>query len=314
MHTICLLIYPRFQSISLAVGTVFEYANRLSGKQVYDFHVASEHGGPISSSLNFSINTVPLSAVIYDTLIVSGDNDCNLPPASLLEIIRRAGTSTSRIASICTGSFVLAETGLLDGKHVTTYWAHAPAFRARYPHVLLDDDRIYVVDGQIWTSAGMTAGLDLALAMVENDLGMEIARLVARHIVVYHRRGGAQSQFSVLLELDARSDRIQKALAYAKENLNSDLSVEALAHVANMSPRQFSRIFSEETGRPPGKAIERLRVEAARFMLETSAHPIGVIAKETGFGDRERMRQAFLRAFGQAPQAIKKLSGGSIVA
>lgn len=308
MHTIGLVIYPKFQSISLAVGTVFEYANILSGKCIYDFHIVSEYGGPVLSSQNFSVNTVPLSGRSYDTLIIAGDNDCDLPAASLLNTIRDASMSTRRIASICTGAFVLAEAGLLDGKRATTYWVHAQAFRKRYPKVQLEEDRIYAVDGQFWTSAGMTAGLDLALAMIENDLGEQVARSIARHMVVYQRRGGAQSQFSVLLELDAKSDRIQKALAYAKEHLNNVLSVDELADAANLSPRQFSRVFREETGQSPGKAIERLRVEAARFMLETSEHSIDIVARETGFGDRERMRQAFIRAFGQSPQAIRRMS------
>ncbi len=168
-----------------------------------------------------------------------------------------------------------------------------------------------MVDGQIWTSAGMSAGVDLALAIVENDLGPETARGVARKLVLYQRRGGGQSQFSALLELDARSDRVQMALAYAQENLASDLSVERLAEAAHLSPRQFSRVFREETGQSPAKAVERLRVEAARLMMETTRHPIEVIARETGFGDRERMRQAFLRAFGQARQTIQRAAGNA---
>lgn len=309
MHTVGLVIYPGFQSISLAVGTVFEYANMLAGRHVYDFRIVSEYGGPVLSSQLFSVNAVPLSGQRYDTLIVAGDNDCDLPADSLLDTLRDATQSTRRIASICTGAFVLAEAGLLDGRRATTYWAHAQAFRQRYPQVRLEEDRIYAVDGQFWTSAGMTAGLDLALAMVEDDLGETLARSVARHLVVHQRRGGAQSQFSVLLELHPKSDRIQKALAYAKENLSSVLSIETLAEAASLSPRQFSRVFREETGQSPGKAIERLRVEAARFMLESSGHPIDTVAKETGFGDRERMRQAFIRAFGQPPQAIKRMAG-----
>ncbi len=152
----------------------------------------------------------------------------------------------------------------------------------------------------------MSAGVDLALAMVENDLGSDLARRIARKLVIAQRRGSEQSQLSALLELDPKSDRIQLALAYARENLTHDLSVEALADVARLSPRQFSRVFREETGQTPAKAIESLRVEAARAMMETSRHPVEVVARETGFGDRERMRQAFLRAFGQPPQAMQQ--------
>jgi len=152
----------------------------------------------------------------------------------------------------------------------------------------------------------MTATIDLALAMVENDHGQEVSRTVARRLVVYHRRAGGQSQFSVLLELEPKSDRIQKAIDYAKANLRKALSVEDLAEVAGLSPRQFSRAFREETGQSPAKSVEHLRVEAARLMLERGRLSLDVIAAETGFGDRERMRRAFLRTLGQPPQAIRR--------
>jgi transcriptional regulator GlxA family with amidase domain len=152
----------------------------------------------------------------------------------------------------------------------------------------------------------MTAGIDLALAMVEKDLGADVARAVARQLVVYHRRAGGQSQFSALLELEPKSDRIQNALTYAKRNLDKPLSVGQLAEAAHLSPRQFSRAFHAETGQSPAKAVETLRVEAARLMMEQSRHPIDVIARQTGFADSGRMRRAFLRAFGQPPQVIRR--------
>ena len=313
MHTIGFVVFPNFQALGLAVASVFEYANLYLGEQAYQFLLVSEDGGPVMTSQHFSVNTERLRDSTYDTLIVAGENDCKLPSASLLDYIRNAPNESRRVAAICTGSFVLAATGLLDGRHATTHWRHAEEFRKQYPNVLLDEDRIFVVDGPIWTSAGMTAGIDLAFAIVEKDFGLETARMVARKLVVYQRRGGGQSQFSALLELDAKSDRVQMALAYAKENLDSDLSVESLAEAARLSPRQFSRVFREETGQSPAKAIEQLRVEAARLMMETTKHPIEVIARESGFGDRERMRQAFLRVFGQPPQAIQRtLNGASI--
>lgn len=311
MHTVRLVVYPNFQALALAVAAVFEYANLLHGHHVYEFRVVSETGGPVTSSQGFSVNTERLQDLTCDTIIVAGDNECRLPPASLLEYVRRAPEHCRRVASVCTGAFVLAAAGLLEGKRVTTHWFHARSFKKQYPNVLLDEDRIFVVDGQIWTSAGMTAGVDLALAIVEKDLGLETARMVARKLVLYQRRGGGQSQFSALLELDAKSDRVQMALSYAKAHLGNDLSVEVLANAARLSPRQFSRVFREETGQSPGKAVERLRVEAARLMMETSRHPVEVIARETGFGDRERMRQAFLRAFGQPPQTILRASAGA---
>ncbi len=308
MHKVGLLVYPGFQSLALAVATAFEYANLMNGEAAYDFAVVSEHGGAVASSQGFAVHTVPWGRKAFDTLIVAGDNECRLPGASLIRYVRNSAKRSRRIASICTGAFVLAEAGLLDGRKATTHWAHVRAFRQRYPQVQLDEDRIFVTDGQVWTSAGMSAGLDLALAVVEKDLGREVALMIARKLVIYQRRGGGQSQFSALLELDAKSDRVQTALTFAKENLSSELSVDVLADAARLSPRQFSRVFREETGQSPAKAVERLRVEAARLMMETSRHPIEVIARETGFGDRERMRQAFLRAFGQPPQAIQRVS------
>ena len=152
----------------------------------------------------------------------------------------------------------------------------------------------------------MTAGIDLALAMIENDHGQEVARTAARNLVVYHRRSGGQSQFSTLLELEPKSDRIQRAVDYANRNLRRELSVEKLAGTAGLSPRQFSRAFKVETGRSPAKAVENLRVEAARLLMKQGRHSMDVIADQTGFGDRERMRRAFLRTLGQPPQTIRR--------
>jgi transcriptional regulator GlxA family with amidase domain len=211
-----------------------------------------------------------------------------------------------RVASTCVGAFVLAEAGLLDGRRATTHWHRARELQARFPKVRVEEDRIFIIDGPVWTSAGMTAGIDLALAMVEKDLGADVARAVARKLVVYHRRAGGQSQFSALLELEPKSDRIQSALAYAKRNLDKPLTVEQLAEAAHLSPRQFSRAFRAETGQSPAKAIENLRTEAARLMMEQSRHPIDIIARQTGFAERDRMRRAFLRAFGQPPQVIRR--------
>lgn len=309
MHTVGLLVYPNFQSLGLGIGAVFEYANFMYPAPVYDFKIVSEHGGAVMCSQGFSVNTDPIGDAVFDTLVVAGDNMCRLPPQSLLEYVRQSPTKSRRIASVCTGAFVLAEAGLLDGRRATTHWFHAHSFHKQYPKVQLDEDRIFVVDGPIWTSAGMSAGMDLALAIIEKDLGREMAQAVARKMVVYQRRGGGQSQFSALLDMDPKSDRVQMALTYAKEHLKSDLSVEVLADAARLSPRQFSRVFTEETGQSPAKAVERLRVEAARLMMETTKHPIEVIARESGFNDRERMRQAFLRAYGQSPQAIRRSIG-----
>ena len=307
MHSVALVVYPQFQSLSLSIGSVFECANLLRGEPAYEFHLVSETGGAVMSSQGFSVNTTPIRAEGYDSLIISGYLEFRLPEASLLEVVKTAAAQSRRLVSLCMGIFVLAEAGLLADKRATTHWLHVPAFKKRYPDIRLEEDKLFVVDGQIWTGAGMSAGVDLALAMVENDLGSDLPRRIARKLVIAQRRGSEQSQVSALLELDPKSDRIQLALAYARENLREDLSVEALAAVARLSPRQFSRVFREETGQTPAKAIESLRVEAARAMMETSRHPVEVVARETGFGDRERLRQAFLRAFGKPPQALQKL-------
>jgi transcriptional regulator GlxA family with amidase domain len=224
----------------------------------------------------------------------------------VIKFLRQALKRCRRVASTCTGAFVLAEAGLLDGRRATTHWHRARELQARFPKVKVEEDRIFIIDGPVWTSAGMTAGIDLALAMIEQDLGADVARAVARKLVVYHRRAGGQSQFSALLELEPKSDRIQSVLAYAKRNLDKGLTVERLAEAAHLSPRQFSRAFRAETGQSPAKAIENLRVEAARLMMEQSRHPIDVIARETGFAGSDRMRRAFLRAFGQPPQVMRR--------
>lgn len=305
MHSVALVVYPRFQSLSLSMASVFECANLLRGEQAYEFHLVSPDGGAVTSSQGFSVVSTPMRPEGYDSIIISSFLELDEPDSTLLTFVRNASAQSRRVVSLCVGAFVLAEAGLLDGRRATTHWLHAPAFKQRYPHIQLEEDRLFVVDGHLWTGAGMSAGVDLALAMVESDLGPDLARRIARKLVIYQRRGSEQSQLSALLELDPKSDRVQLAMAYARENLTDDLSVEALAAVARLSPRQFSRVFREETGQTPAKAIESLRLEAARVMMETSRHPVEVVARETGFGDRERMRQAFLRAFGKPPQAMR---------
>ncbi|MBU9477057.1 GlxA family transcriptional regulator [Burkholderia multivorans] len=308
MHSVGLFVCSNFEVLELAVGTVFNFANLASGQSNYEVCFVSEHGGEIQSSLGISVHTTRLRARTFDTLIVMGNSERPPPTKSLLDLLAAAPSFSARVASIYSGTFALAEAGLLDGKRATTHWSLAQIFRNRFPKVKLEEDQILVVDGQIWTSAGMTSGIDLALALVEEDLGGKIARLVARQLLIYQRRGRGQSQFSSPPEVYAQSARVQLALAYAKEHLRQNLLVESLAVVAKLSPRQFSRVFREETGQSPAKAIERLRVEAARTMLETSQNSLEFIAHETGFGDRLRMRQAFIRVFGQSPQVIRRLS------
>lgn len=306
MLRIGFVLPARFQMMSFAALSAFELANVSGDEKLYDIHLLSEAGGPIPSSLGMMVETRPFSAEAFDTLLVGGLLVPEPSSTRLVDFVRRSQGRTRRLAAVCTGAFIFAEAGLLDGRRATTHWFYARDLKQRFPKVKVEEDRIFIIDGAVWTSAGMSAGIDLALGMIEKDFGAELARSVAQKLVVYHRRAGGQSQHSALLDMDAKSDRIQNALAYARRNLRNPLSVEELAEVAHLSPRQFSRAFRAETGQSPAKAVEHLRLEAARLMMEQSRHPIDVVADETGFADRERMRRAFLRAFGQPPQAIRR--------
>lgn len=306
MLRIGVVLCPRFSTMSLAAVSVFEMANIKAGEALYGVQVLSERGGLVPGAGGAAVATRAFSRPRFDTLIVTNPHHPVPSSPGLVEYLRRAARACRRVAAICTGAFALAEAGLLDGRRATTHWFHARELARRYPKVRVEDDRIFIIDGAIWTSAGMSAGIDLALAMVEKDLGGDLARSIAQSLVVYHRRAGGQSQHSALLELAPKSDRVQKALAYARRNLRAPLSVYELAEAANLSPRQFSRAFRAETGQSPAKAVEHLRIEAARVMIEQSRHPIEVVARESGFADPERMRRAFLRSFGQPPQAMRR--------
>jgi transcriptional regulator GlxA family with amidase domain len=308
MHHVGLILYPDFQVLGLSMCSAFELANSAVGKRAYEISLLSEHGGLVQTSAGFGIDTKPLLRQPFDTLIVTGYNREVRASPALVNYLREAEPSTRRIGSICTGAYILAAAGLLDGRRATTHWESARAFQRLFPKVKVEEDRIFINDGKVWTSAGMSACVDLALALVEQDLGHDVARRVAKQLVLYHRRAGGQSQFSVMLQIQPRTDRIQAALIYAKDDLKSELSVDDLARVANLSPRQFRRVFQTETGQSPAKAIENLRLETARLLIEGGYRTVDSIARETGFGDRERMRRAFVRAFGQPPQVIQRAS------
>lgn len=307
MISVAFVVFDRFQSMALAAMPVFEYANFSAGETLYEVRVLSEDGRTLRASGGLTVGTEAFDEQVFDTVIVvGGDSILEQAPEAVLDYVRASTRTARRTASICSGAFVLAQAGVLDGRRATTHWAYARQLQERFPLIKMEADRIYVIDGSIWTSAGMTAGIDLALAMVEKDHGAELARAVAQKLVMYHRRAGGQSQHSALLELEPKSDRIQTVLGYAREHLSQALSVEQLADVASLSPRQFSRAFRAETGQSPAKAIENLRLEAARQMLERGRLTLDQIALETGFSDRRRMREAFLRAFGQPPQVIRR--------
>ena len=301
------IVVPGFQVMVFGGLTVFELANRLTKEPYYEIRLISESGGPVQSSLGYSVMTDSFGEGEFDTVIIGGViTGAHPASAALIEYLRGAVKTTRRVASMCTGAFFLAQAGVLDDRRATTHWAHARELQTTNPKVKVEEDRIFIVDGPVWTSAGMTAGTDLAVSMVERDLGAKVARIIAKRMVMFHRRAGGQLQHSTLLDLDAKTDRIQTALVYAKSNLHTPLTVDRLADAANLSVRQFSRAFREETGQSPAKAVENLRLEAARLMVEQGRLPIDVVARETGFADADRMRRAFLRAFGEPPQAIRR--------
>lgn len=303
-------IFPTFQLLDLAGPlSAFEIAKRYHGAANYDLRVVSLEGGAILSSGGVTVDSETLSKRAYDTLFIIGSDSmdtvcrCSRTRRALISASRKA----RRMVSICTGAFLLAETGLLDGRKVTTHWRFAGELKAKHPSLQIEPDRIFVQDGGVWTSAGITAGIDLSLALIRDDFGEAVSKKVAQDLVVFHRRPGGQSQYSALLDTSGESERIGACLAYAREHLDADLSVEALAERASLSPRQFSRVFRQETGTSPAKAIEALRVEAARVRVEANfSESLEEIASRAGFGDKERMRRSFLRVVGQSPQSLRR--------
>jgi transcriptional regulator GlxA family with amidase domain len=310
MQSIALIVRPDFQVMSLAALSAFEFADVVAEEKLYDVHLLSEHGGQVAASGLFtSVSTQPLGRAQFDTVLVSGAMDRSPASSRINEFLLQAYANCRRVGALCVGAFALAEAGLLDGRRATVHWARAREMRERFPAIKVEEDRIFIVDGKVWTSAGMSAALDLTIGMVEKDHGPDIAHKVAQHLVLYHRRAGGQSQHSAMLEMSPGSDRIQVSLDYARKNLRRELSVDELADAACLSPRQFSRSFRAQTGVSPAKAVENLRLEAARLMMEQGRKSLEAVAQETGFGDRERMRRAFMRVYGQTPQSLRRSLG-----
>lgn len=306
---VCFLVYSGFVLLDLSGPLeAFSNANR-AHPSGYRFTVASLEGGLILTSGGLQVATEPLHVVDrVDTLIIVGApavpmGDVVMPMAAA---IQHMSLRSRRTASVCTGAFVLAESGLLDGRVATTHWNYAPQLQARYPTLRVDGDRIWTEDENVWTSAGMSAGIDMALAMIEQDLGKEVARFAARMLVVYYRRPGGQDQFSSLLDFDPGSDRIRTVLSYARDHLRDDLTVERLADVAHMSVRQFGRVFAASIGVTPAKAVERLRIEAARPLVEDGHQTFEEIARGVGFGDADHMLRCFVRVVGRTPQELRR--------
>ncbi|MET3471088.1 transcriptional regulator GlxA family with amidase domain [Novosphingobium sp. 1529] len=310
MPHVSMVLTPGFQFLALGVQAAFELANVVQEEPYYTLSIASVAGGEVLSSSGFAVPTVPLAQVgPVDTLLLLAGL---VPPPrqdeATLETLRTMAREARRVAGLCTGAFLLGQIGLLDGRRATTHWAFARQMREDFPNVRVEDDRIFINEGSVWTSAGLTAGLDLAIALIEKDLGRDVAGAIARRLVMHHRRAGGQSQHSEMLELAPSSDRIQKAVIFARAHLANPLTVEELAEIAALSPRQFARAFRAETGQTPAKAVEQIRLEAARLMIEETRHPMDQVARECGFVDIRRMREAFMRQYGQPPQTVRRLA------
>jgi len=309
---IAFVVFPGFQIQDLSGPlATFEIAGNLAGCTPYCRYVVSLNGGPVLSSSGLAVMTEKISPDRYDTLIlVGGDVVANLN--DLLAISEKfkpllAGKHR-RIASVCTGVFILAANGLLAGRKATTHWKYSARLQQLFPDIKVDSNRIFINDGPIWSSAGVSAGIDMALAMIEGDLGTAISRSTAQMMVVYHRRPGGQSQFSALADMEPQSDRIRIVLTYIRNHISDELTVEKLSEIACLSARQFSRIFKNETGYTPAKAVERVRTEVARQHLEDGGESVDIIARRVGYGDAERMRRAFIRVAGMPPQSIKRIA------
>jgi transcriptional regulator GlxA family with amidase domain len=291
---------------------VFASANDLARQRglpvPYAPSVIASGGGAVMSSAGLAVLAEPLPHAASDTLIIAGG--WGIYPAAedvpLVDWVRDHAAKCRRVASVCTGAFLLAASGWLDGRRVVTHWTRCEQLAQLHPNLRVEANPIFINDGPVWTSAGVTAGIDLALAMVEEDLGSDIALDVARHLVVFLKRPGGQSQFSVTLSLQNQGNRFDELHAWIAEHLTCDLGIPTLAEQAGMSERSFVRHYRADTGQTPARAIELIRVETARRLLSDTGLPVKRIAANCGFGSEETLRRSFLRAIGVTPQAYRE--------
>jgi transcriptional regulator GlxA family with amidase domain len=313
------LAFPQVQLLDVAGPIqVFTAANELAAKTAaqtpYAIRVVAPEGAQVRATSGLTFVTAPLPdpAEPLDTLIVAGGQGVMRAaedPSLVNWLQARAGTAR-RIASVCTGAFLLAAAGLLDQRRAVTHWEYCDQLGRRYPAVKVEPDPIFVHDGNLWTSAGVTAGIDLSLALVEEDLGRGLALAIARHLVVFLKRPGGQAQFSAALSLQSDDDRFADLHSWLAAHLTDDLSLSRLAAQAGMSERTFMRRYREATGMTPARAVERLRVEAARQLLVETRLPAKRIAARCGFGSEETMRRSFARLQGVNPQDYRQRFGG----
>ncbi|WP_064756321.1 GlxA family transcriptional regulator [Klebsiella variicola] len=307
VRKIGIYIFNRFQLLDMS-GPVsaFEIANLLVPGS-YDVRVISEPEGLVMSSCGVAVTAVSWLPMDYDTLVIVGGPGATeiAGCASVVNYVRRASVRVRRLASVCSGAFILAGASLLNGRRATTHWNRAVELARNYPKVKVEPDYIYICDGKIWTSAGIMAGIDLTLALIAEDLGRMVASQVAQQLVVYFRRPGGYSQKSSLLTVDPFGGVFTELMGWIREHIAEVMTVERLACRVAMSPRNFSRAFRREMGVTPAKAIEQLRLEVARERVEQGRDSFEQIAISVGFKSADRMRHAFLRAFNESPQSVR---------
>lgn len=321
-HKLVMLAFPEAQSLDVSGPyEVFSGATRLcrargQADRGYAITLLSPEGGPLpcESGLKLMADGSFLRSrpAHIDTLLVCGGRGARHASrdARLTGAVKRLAKSATRIASVCTGAFVLAGAGLLDGKRATTHWARCAQMREQFPRVQVEDAPIYVRDGNLYTSAGVTAGIDLALAVVEEDLGREVASEVARHLVVFVRRAGGQAQFSAQLSAaSAEREPLRELMTWIVDHPSAELDIPALAARMHLSVRHFSRLFRAQTGLSPAAYVERVRIETARRLLETSARSVEQVAEAAGFGTPEALRRAFARRLTVSPREYRARFG-----
>ena len=310
IRTIAFFIFDQFQILD-ATGPIcaFEMPMRGIKPSPYALRVISRDGGVVTSSSGAAMLSEPMQDVKkIDTLVISGGDGTGLASQcpQTIAFVQQQSKRVRRICSVCSGAYILAEAGLLNGRRATTHWSRSSDFTKRFPKVKLLPDKIFTQDGSVWTSGGIAAGIDMALALIEEDEGERVAKRAAQQLVVYHRRSGGQSQFSALLEVEKANGKFLPLLAWIREHAQDQLTVAQLAAQVCMSERNFARLFTSETGATPAKVVEKIRLEIALNLIESSSQALERIAVSSGFSDADSMRKAFLRIYGQPPQSLRR--------